>query len=97
MRLTLVRGYNFMDPEGYAELIEKHKPMFVEAKGYSFVGHSQKRLEVGNMPFHDEIMEFAKRIEDNSSYRVIDSKKESKVALLVRKDFEGRKMDFEGL
>ena len=97
MRLTLVRGYNFMDPEGYAELIEKHKPMFVEAKGYSFVGHSQKRLEVGNMPFHDEIMEFAKRIEDNSSYRVIDSKKESKVALLVRKDFEGRKMDFEAL
>lgn len=97
MRLTLVRGYNFMDPEGYAELIEKHKPMFVEAKGYSFVGHSQKRLEANNMPFHDEIMEFAKRIEDSSSYRVIDSKKESKVALLVRKDFEGRKMDFEGL
>ena len=42
-------------------------------------------------------MEFAKKIEENSSYKVIDSKEESKVALLVREDFEGRKMDFEGL
>ncbi len=97
IRLTLVKGYNFTDPEGYAKLIEKYKPMFVEAKGYVFVGHSQQRLEVGNMPYHHEIMEFAKRIEENSSYRIIDSKKESKVALLAREDFEGRKMDFEGM
>jgi len=95
MRLTLVRGFNFMDPEGYAELIEKYKPMFVEAKGFSFVGHSQERLEVGNMPYHHEILEFAKKIEENSSYKVIDSKEESRVALLVREDFEGRKMEFE--
>ena len=89
--------YNFVDPEGYARLIEKYKPMFVEAKGYVFVGHSQGRLEVANMPYHDEIMEFANKIEENSSYKVIDEKRESKVALLVRKDFKGRKMDFEDL
>jgi len=97
MRLTLTRDYNFMDPEGYAKLIEKYKPMFVEAKGYSFVGHSQKRLEVKNMPYHHEILEFAKKIEENSSYKVIDAKEESSVALLVKEDFEGRKMEFEGL
>ena len=97
MRLTLVRGFNFMDPEGYAELIEKYKPMFVEAKGYSYVGHSQERLEVSNMPYHHEILEFAKKIEENSSYKVIDSKPESKVALLARGDFEERRMEFEGL
>ena len=97
MRLTLVKGFNFTDPEGYAKLIEKYKPMFVEAKGFSHIGHSQERLEVKNMPYHHEIMEFAKKIEDNSSYKVIDSKEESKVALLVREDFKGRKMDFEGL
>lgn len=94
IRLTLVKGYNFLDPEGYARLIEKYRPMFVECKGFSFVGHSQERLEVHNMPYHHEIMDFAKKIEENSSYKVIDSKKESKVALLVREDFEGRKMDF---
>ncbi len=97
IRLTLTKGYNFVDPEGYAKLIEKYKPMFVEAKGYSYVGHSQERLEVKNMPYHHEIIEFAKKIEENSSYKVIDEKKESKVALLVKKDFDGRKMDFEGL
>jgi tRNA wybutosine-synthesizing protein 1 len=97
MRLTLVKDFNFMDPEGYAKLVEKYKPMFVECKGYSWVGHSQERLEVSNMPYNDEILEFAKKIEENSSYKVIDSKKESRVALLVRKDFKGRKMDFEGL
>jgi len=97
MRLTLVRNYNFMDPEGYAKLIEKYKPMFVETKGYSFVGHSQKRLEVQNMPYHHEILEFAKKIEENSSYKIVDAKEESSVALLVKEDFEGRKMEFEGL
>ena len=71
--------------------------MFIECKGYSFVGHSQERLEVQNMPYHNEILEFAKVIEENSSYKVIDSKEESKVALLVRDDFKGRKMEFEGL
>jgi tRNA wybutosine-synthesizing protein 1 len=97
MRLTLVKDYNFMNPEGYAKLIEKYKPMFVEAKGFSHIGHSQERLEAKNMPYNDEILEFAKKIEENSSYKVIDSKKESRVALLVREDFKGRKMDFEGL
>jgi len=97
MRLTLVKDYNFVDPEGYAKLIEKYKPMFVECKGFSHIGHSQERLEVHNMPYNNEILDFANKIEENSSYKVIDSKKESRVALLVRQDFEGRKMDFEGL
>lgn len=97
VRLTLVKGYNFVDPEGYAKLIEKFKPMFVECKGYVHVGHSQERLEVENMPYHHEIMEFAKKIEENSSYKIIDEKKESKVALLAREDFGDRKMDFKGL
>ncbi|MBW2976747.1 4-demethylwyosine synthase TYW1 [Candidatus Woesearchaeota archaeon] len=97
IRLTLTKGYNFVEPEGYAKLIEKYRPMFVEAKGYVHVGHSQERLEVENMPHHAEIMEFAKKIEENSSYKVIDQKKESKVVLLAKEDFEGRKMDFSGL
>jgi len=97
MRLTLVRDYNFSDPKGYARLIEKYKPMFVEAKGFSYVGHSQERLEVQNMPYHDEIIEFAKEIEKNSSYKIIDSKEESKVALLSRENIKDRKMDFERL
>jgi len=95
MRLTLVKGFNFMDPEGYAKLAEKYGPMFIECKGYSFVGHSQKRLEVSNMPRHDDILAFAKKIEENSSYKVVDDKKESRVALLVKEDFKDRIMEFD--
>lgn len=97
MRLTLVKGINLVDPEGYAKLIEKHRPMFVELKGYMHVGHSQQRLEIGNMPFHEDIMEFSREVEKHSSYKIIDEKKESRVALMVKEDFEGRKMEFEGL
>ena len=97
IRLTLVKGINMIKPELYANLIDKYKPMFVECKGYVWVGHSRERLMIENMPTHHEIMEFAKKIEKNSSYKVIDEKKESRVALLVRKDFKGRKMDFSGL
>ena len=42
-------------------------------------------------------LDFAKKIEENSSYKLIDEKKESKVALLVREDFKDRKMNFNGL
>ncbi|HJO02132.1 MAG: 4-demethylwyosine synthase TYW1 [Candidatus Woesearchaeota archaeon] len=97
VRLTLVKNYNFVDPEGYARLIEKYKPMFVECKGFSFIGHAQERLQVHNMPYNDEVLEFAKKIQQNSSYKLIDSKKESRVALLARDDFKDRKMNFEGL
>ena len=62
MRLTLVRGFNFMDPKGYAQLIEKYKPMFVEAKAYMFVGMSRERLKEGNMPSHEEVKSFALEI-----------------------------------
>ncbi|MBS3102693.1 4-demethylwyosine synthase TYW1 [Candidatus Woesearchaeota archaeon] len=97
MRLTLVKGINLVDPNGYAKLIEEYGPMFVELKGYMHVGHSQERLERANMPLHEEIMEFSREVEKNSSYKIIDEKKESRVALMVKEDFEGRKMDFEGL
>ncbi len=97
VRLTLVKNYNFVEPEGYARLIEKYKPMFVECKGFSFIGHAQERLQVHNMPYNDEVLEFAKKIQQNSSYKLIDSKKESRVALLARDDFKDRKMNFEGL
>jgi len=96
IRLTLVKGVNMVDANSHAKIIEKYKPMFVELKGYVHIGHSQDRLEVGNMPYHEEIIKFAKEIERNSSYNIIDHKKESKVALLAKKDFKGRRMDFGG-
>ncbi len=94
IRLTLVKGKNMIHPRKYSKLIERYQPMFVEAKAYVYVGHSQERLSIGNMPRHNEIVEFAKIIAENSSYKIIDEKKESRVVLLMKKDFKKRIMNF---
>ncbi len=84
VRLTLVKGRNMVEPEKYAELIKRCKPDYVECKAYMWVGHSKNRLELGNMPLHPEIKEFAKKISEYSGYRVKDEKKESRVVLLSK-------------
>jgi len=94
IRLTLVKNENMVKPEKYAKLIMMAQPKFVEVKGYVWVGMSRKRLELGNMPRHNEIIEFARKICENSNYKIIDEKKESRVVLLMRKDLKARIMKF---
>ncbi len=94
IRMTLVKNLNMIKPEKYAELIEKAKPEFVEAKAYMWVGYSRQRLGMEDMPLHEEIKEFAKAIADHSSYKIIDEKKESRVVLLMRKDKKDRIIKF---
>jgi len=84
IRLTLVRELNLKDPEKYAQLIEKAEPMFIEPKGYVHVGFSQKRLERKNMPTHEEIREFGKRLSEILGYYLVDESPASRVVLLSR-------------
>jgi len=83
IRLTLVKGYNMAEPENYAKLIEKAEPDFLEVKAYMFVGASRQKLEKANMPYHKDIVEFAKEIEKHSDYRIVDEQKESRVVLMT--------------
>jgi len=84
IRLTLVKGLNLKRVPGYAELIEKAAPDFVEAKGYMWVGYSRKRLAMENMPMHGEIKAFAKELARETSYRIIDESESSRVVLLKK-------------
>ena len=84
IRLTLVKNLNMINPEQYAELIERANPMFVEAKGYVHVGESQKRLKQENMPTHEEIKDFAKEISKYCSYKIKDDFRPSRVVLLTQ-------------
>ena len=51
-----------INPEEYAKLIKKAKPEFVELKAAMPVGYAQYRMAYGQMPRHEEIVEFAKEI-----------------------------------
>ena len=53
LRLTLVKGWNMKNIEGYAKLIEIANPDFVEVKGFMHVGEAQKRLPRSAMPLHE--------------------------------------------
>lgn len=94
LRLTLVRGINMQDAEGYAKLIKIAKPKFVEVKAYMAVGFSRKRLSYNDMPLHSEIREFTKQISRHSRYKIVDEKKNSRVILMMTRDRKDRIMKF---
>ncbi|KKY36020.1 putative wyosine base formation [Diaporthe ampelina] len=62
-RLTLVKGFNIDDEvRGYADLVEKALPCFVEVKGVTYCGtsiSSSAGLTMANVPFYAEVCEFA--------------------------------------
>ena len=83
MRLTLSKGLNFTNPQGYAAFAEQYQPKFVEVKAFMAVGGSRRVMKYEDMPLHHEIQEFAAEIERHSSYRIIDEKPDSRVVLLT--------------
>ncbi len=84
-RLTLIKGLNLIDAEGYAELIKRGKPHYVELKGFVYVGgarNPKRNLSYDQMPVKDDILEFAERVATCSGYILTEYDKNSKVALL---------------
>jgi|YelNatPaOPRAMG01_1025707.scaffolds.fasta_scaffold11885_7 tRNA wybutosine-synthesizing protein 1 len=84
IRITLVRGLNMANIEGYAKLIEKAAPTYVEPKAYMYVGFSRLRLGYEHMPNHQEIREFADKLAKETSYNIIDESVDSRVVLLSK-------------
>jgi tRNA wybutosine-synthesizing protein 1 len=84
IRITLVRGLNVKNIKGYAKLVEKANPTYIEPKAYMHVGFSRLRLGYESMPTHREIREFAKQIAKETSYNIIDESQESRVVLLSK-------------
>ncbi|KAI4869576.1 radical SAM superfamily-domain-containing protein [Hypoxylon rubiginosum] len=65
-RLTLVKGFNVEDEvEGYADLVERGLPCFVEVKGVTYCGTSSSAgagLSMANVPFYAEVTEFVEAL-----------------------------------
>ncbi|ROT40633.1 tRNA wybutosine-synthesizing protein [Sodiomyces alkalinus F11] len=66
-RLTLVKGFNVDDEvEGYANLVERGLPCFVEIKGVTYCGTATAAnagLSMSNVPWYWEVCDFVKALE----------------------------------
>jgi len=75
-RLTLVKGFNIeSEVEGYADLVARGLPCFVEIKGVTYCGTSTSAgagLTMGNVPFYNEIVEFVETLNTALERRGLD-------------------------
>ncbi|KAI0965671.1 wyosine base formation [Xylaria arbuscula] len=75
-RLTLVKGFNVEDEvEGYADLIARGLPCFVEIKGVTYCGTSTSAgagLTMANVPFYAEVVSFVEALDAKLRSRGLD-------------------------
>jgi tRNA wybutosine-synthesizing protein 1 len=83
IRMTLARGHNMANPEGYARMLELAEPDFVEAKAYMHLGRSRARLSRDAMPEHSEIAGFAQELSKALGYELAEEVPISRVVLLA--------------
>jgi len=85
IRITLVKGYNDSDEEGFARIIEEAQPLFVEVKGYMYLGYSRMRLTEMHVPDMETIRRFAAGVAQLCNYEIMDENVPSRVVCLKRK------------
>ena len=85
IRVTAIKGLNMANESDFAALIETASPDFVEVKAYMFVGYSRERLAQENMPLHNEVKDFAEKINESLGYRVAGESSPSRVVLLSKR------------
>lgn len=75
-RLTLVKGFNVdEESKGYADLVEKGLPCFIEIKGVTYCGTSTSAgagLTMKNVPFYEEVVAFATALNDELERRGLE-------------------------
>ena len=88
IRITCIAGVNMLNPAGYAALVGRACPDFIEVKAYMHLGYSRKRLTRAAMPSHTCVKAFAEAIADELAasgfpYTVADESEISRVVLLA--------------
>ncbi len=87
IRITCIAGLNMTSPRGYAELVARARPDYIEVKGYMHLGYSRKRLERSAMPSHARVKAFAYELAEALTalgypYAIVDESEISRVVLL---------------
>jgi tRNA wybutosine-synthesizing protein 1 len=84
IRTTLVKDHNMHRPAWYAAMCDRARADFVELKAYMHVGHSRGRLDRDSMPDHEEVVDFAERIQEFLPHDELREVPPSRVAMLAR-------------
>ena len=66
----MIKGWNMTGHEGYAEIVEKAQPNFIEVKAYEWVGESQRRLPKSAMPYMSDVEAFAEELSKLTGYEI---------------------------
>jgi len=93
IRLTCIKGMNMSHEKEFGDLFRSAEPDFVELKGYSYVGYSRTRLNAENSPNHNEVREFAGKINNHLRY-VLESEHLPSRAVLLGNGKTSRLIDF---
>ena len=92
-RLTLVKRYNADDVEGYAELVARGSPDFIEIKAVTYSGDSNASdLTIKDVPYHEEVRAFCEdmvaRLRDlGEDYGLACEHEHSNLVLLAKRKF----------
>ncbi|KAG2235119.1 hypothetical protein INT48_006500 [Thamnidium elegans] len=90
-RMTLVKGHNTAEIDGYVELIRRGKPSFIEVKGVTYCGYSgASDLTMANVPFHVEVIDFCQKLVSKlgGDYEISAEHAHSCSLLIAHKDFK---------
>ncbi len=93
IRHTLVKDWNMGWETDYARLDAIADPIFIEPKGYVFVGDSRTRMTIDNMPSHASVREFSERLAGRLSMDVLGEREDSRVVVIGRKTAKMRLKD----
>jgi tRNA wybutosine-synthesizing protein 1 len=93
LRLTLIKEMNDSNIEQYADLIKIAQPDFIEIKGYMFVGTSRQRMDLKNMPYHEDIVLFSQKLNEIlDEYGIVGEHIPSRVVLLAKKEYKNKNL-----
>lgn len=88
-RLTLVKSWNADEIVDYAKLVGIGKPDFIEVKGVTYCGTSKaSNLTMENVPWHEEVLSFVKKLGDMlPDYDIASEHEHSNCVLLAHRKF----------
>lgn len=89
IRFTLIKGINDADAylPLYAGLFGRSRADYIEIKAFMFLGQSRKRLKQENMPSHEDVKLFARKLAKLlKTYKMQNEHVLSRIVLLKRKD-----------